>query len=252
MIACFNGCSFTVGEGFPEQQRRNYIFDYIVCREMNFQRKNIALAGSSNLLIFQRSCYEIIHGDSDIVFNQWSRENRLSLSPGPNCYLPINQSQNMSSFEYRDLSISKRRLEQLKNDIGILNHDFQNIIDLCLYVQILNDLAVKYNKKLFHINGLLQWNEDLIKDIDCNNLANSLSTYTKEILDFNYRDDSEIIMLVEQLQSHVKQVDKSKWINLFDSFQHNVVDAGPQGHHPGIQSHAMMAEKTINFLRKQL
>ena len=248
---CFNGCSFTVGEGFPAKSRNKFIYDRIVCRELNSERKNIANGGSSNLLIFQRSLYEIMHGDSDIVFNQWSGLNRLWLSPGPEVWFFTNDKKH-KTFSYRDLYFNEKELMKLKNNLLLMNHDYQNIIDLCLYVETLNNLGKLYNKKIYHINGLLPWQNDLITIYDPKDLYNSLDSYTKEILDFDSRDDSEIIYFFEKLRNTVKSVDTTKWVNIFDSWRANITDAGPEGHHPGIQSHQWMADKVINFLENKI
>mgnify|MGYP003339309272 FL=1 len=81
MNVCFNGCSFTVGEGFPVDQRENYIYDRILEQTLNFKRANIAVAGSSNYLIFMRSADAILSGDYDCVITQWTALNRLWLCP---------------------------------------------------------------------------------------------------------------------------------------------------------------------------
>jgi hypothetical protein len=39
-------------------------------------------------------------------------------------------------------------------------------------------------------------------------------------------------------------------VNIFDSFFKNIVDQGPEGHHPGIQSHHWMAQQVINYINQ--
>lgn len=250
MKICFNGCSFTYGEGFNEQDRETYIYDRLVCNKLDVERVNIAIRGSSNLLIFQRSVNEIIQGNSDIIFTQWSALNRFWFFPGPDCSLNIKDKKN-KSFSYRDIYIDQKKLDILKDLFLILNHDYQNIIDLCLYVTVLDNLGQLYNKKTYHINGLVPWKEDLIREYNHYDLNSSMSDYTKEILDFDSRNDSELISFYEKLRDEIKKINQSRWVNIFDSWQNNTLDVGPLGHHPGVKSNQWMANKILNFLESQ-
>jgi hypothetical protein len=249
MKICFNGCSFTVGEGFLEHNRDEYVYDRLTCNKLGAERKNIAVEGSSNLLIFQRSANEIINGDSNIVFSQWSALNRLWLFPGPDCCISLKDEKD-KNFSYRNIYIDKKKLNDLKDVFLILNHDYQNILDLCLYVNVLDNLGKLYNKKVYHINGLVPWTDDLI-DYNSEDLFNSISEYTREILDFGSRDDCELIIFFDKLQTEVQKLNRSNWVNMFQSWQQNTLDVGPLGHHPGIQSHQWMADKIINFLENK-
>ena len=251
MNVCFNGCSFTVGEGFPEEQRDTYVYDRLICRSLKATHKNIAKEGSSNLLIFQRCLREIMHSNSDIIFNQWSALNRLWLSPGPDAWIFVNDEK-YKTFSYRHLHLSEKKLKDLKNNLLLANHDYQNIIDLCLYVETLDNLAKKYNKKVFHINGILPWQKDLVDSYTDNNLYNDLHPYTKEILDFNDRNDAEILYFFKKLRDAIKLLDKNTWVNMFNSWQSNLVDDGPVGHHPGIESNKWMSEQVLNFMENKI
>ena len=106
MKICFNGCSFTVGEGFPLGERINYIYTNLLAKKFRVEQQNIAIGGSSNHTIFMRSV----------------------------------------------------------------------------------------------------------------------------------------------LQNKFLEVDQTKWVNLFESFQKNTIDVGPEGHHPGIKSHQWMANQIANYI----
>lgn len=249
MVICFNGCSFTVGEGFPQESRDNFIYDRLVCDYLRVTRKNIARSGSSNLLIFQRTANEICYANSDIIINQWSALNRLWLSPGPEHMISINDKIDTTFFYQKNFDFSEKQLRQFKQFLRLANHDYQNIIDLCLYTEVLNQLAAYHNKKIFHINGLIPWCKDLEKEYSQDNLKNTVSRYTKYILDYEHLDKKSFVSLFENLRQHFQKIDNSKWINLFDSWYHNQKDLGPEGHHPGPKSHKWMAKKVISFLK---
>jgi hypothetical protein len=100
------------------------------------------------------------------------------------------------------------------------------------------------------INGLVPWTRDLSYDLSTANIAAQLSDYTKSIMDFDHRDDQEIVNFVQQLQHNFKKINQDLWVNIFNSMQTNVVDIGPEGHHPGILSHQLMADQISNYLTR--
>jgi hypothetical protein len=243
--ACFNGCSFTAGDGFPVDQRDQFIYDRLVGNRFGLDRTNIAVPGSSNHLIFMRSATTILEKKYNIVFTQWSSLNRLWLFPGPDT--KFNTQDALPTYQYRDIYLSQKEKTKFSDTLLILNHDYQNIIELVDYCSILDNLADKNGVAHVHINGLVPWTDDLDKPV-LSNLAADLSDYTKSVLDFDNRDDQEISEFFQRLQSSFLKLDKSRWVNVFDSFKKNIIDKGPQGHHPGPNSHAMMAEKIADFL----
>ena len=243
---CWNGCSFTVGEGFPENLRSTYIYDHLVSRRFSFDSTNQAKGGSSNYKIFMRSAEAILSNKYDLVFVQWSALNRLWLYPGPDCEFFTNDTK-YPDFKYRDIYIDKTTVSLTKNTILLLNHDYQNIFDLIDYCCILEKLAQSRSRVIF-INGLLPWCNDLIAAPDKFNFSQSLSDYTKDILDFDQRDDLEIELFMNRLHTKFLQLNLKLWVNLFDSFADNSSDTGPEGHHPGINSHQWMADQIANYL----
>jgi len=249
MKACFNGCSFTVGEGFPVEQRDDFIYDRLVSKKFNFESDNIALGGSSNYKIFMRSANAILSNKYNLVITQWSALNRVWFNPGPDSVFFTNDSK-FPDFKYRDIYISPLEKKKFRELLILLNHDFCNIIELIDYCKILTNLNNTKTQVVF-VNGLIPWTNDITIPLT-NNLTACLSNYTKEILDFNTRDDNEIIKFFKILQDKFAELDKSKWVNLFESFQDNKVDQGPEGHHPGPKSHVWMANKIQDYLQTKL
>jgi hypothetical protein len=250
MKLCFNGCSLTVGEGFPEHQRPKFIYNHLVSQALDAEHDNIAKGGSSNYIIFMRSAEAILTGAYDIVVTQWSALNRLWLYPGPDCSFFINDVKN-KEFNYKELHLSARDKKKICDTIKLLNHDYANIIDLINYCKILNKLAETNTTKNVFVNGLVPWCDDLTRPLGPN-LETSLSEYTKSILDHESRDDVETIKFFTQLQEKFTELDQTKWVNLFDSFDSISTDVGPEGHHPGINSHQLMADKIINYIETQI
>ncbi len=244
MNVCFNGCSFTVGEGFPEEQRDLYIYDRLLEQHFGFSRTNIARGGSSNYTIFMRSAEAIISKKYNCVITQWSTLNRIWLHPGPDTEFFINSAS--PDFAYRHIYLGAKEKATFIDTLMMLNGDYNNILELVRYTKILEAIADSNQVKLVFINGLLPWNDDLVKPLG-NDLSKSMSAYSKELVEFDTRDDAEIIQFFQRLQDQFATLNQKLWVNLFDSFLANTQDRGPLGHHPGIKSHQWMAEKTQEF-----
>ena len=244
--ACFNGCSLTYGKGLTEKIRKQCNYPGLVAEEYNFNLTNISISGSSNYTIFMRSTEAILSGKYDIIFTQWSALNRHWLSPGPDTYFFLND-ENHNDFKYRDFYLSPKETLTFKKTFLVMNHDYQNIFDLVDYCKNLKALADYKSTKIVFINGLVPWKDDLIKST-VNNLETDLSDYTKSILDFDNRDDEEIVLYFNKLKQKFSELDQARWVNLFESFHHNIIDVNSDGHHPGIKSHALMADKISTYL----
>lgn len=249
MKVCFNGCSVTVGEGFPEQQRGQYIYDRLLTKQFGYDSTNVAIGGSSNHTIFMRSAREILSNKYDLVFTQWTALNRVWFYPGPDTKFFIND-QTYPDYKYRDLYLNPSEKKTFCNTLLLMNHDYNNIMELIDYCNILCVLAETNSTKLVFINGLVPWQDDLVRPLTTD-LSSTLSKYTKSILDFDTRDDAELIEFFTKLRIKFQELDQTKWTNLFASFVSTQTDLGPEGHHPGVISHVRMANTIAEYLTNQ-
>ena len=156
-----------------------------------------------------------------------------------------------ADFNYRGLSISQKQRQTLRDLIKILNHDFHNILQLIDYCCILEIMSKQIGCEVYFINGLVPWTNELAQDSITEDLITQLSPYTKEILDFDLRNDQEIHDLISILQRKFKLLPKHLWINLFDSMDLRRVDLAPLDRHPGIKSHEDIAAQIISFFTHQ-
>jgi len=237
------GCSMTRGDGF-EDKDLNQTWPQIITQTFMFDSDNLAVSGASNHMIFMLTSEAIQSGRYDIVFAQWTALNRLWLSPGPNTWYYAT-GDGRDEFDYRDVHLTTKEKTQLEQRLLLLNHDYQNILYLIDYVKILNDLARLHGVQLIHVNGMVPWQADLMVD---DKDFNMISDYTRSLLDFDHRNDDEIEELYSQLKTKFATLDRTSWVNIFDSFQTNMTDLGPLGHHPGPESHLTMSKKIANFL----
>lgn len=244
----FVGCSLTVGIGLEHEKDDPNNYTNLVANHYKAQVKNLAVGGNSNYNIFISALTEILFSKSDILFVQWSALNRLWVYPGPNTQLFLS-SYIKFDYAYRDLFFSKKELQQLANAYHLLNHDYHNIIELINYSNILESVARDKTKIVF-INGLIPWTKEICDLSTTMNYATKLSKYTKEILDFNTRDDVELDEFFTNLHLAVNSLQSDKWVNMFDSLNDNAVDTGNDNLHPGPKSHHLFANKIINYLTK--
>jgi hypothetical protein len=247
MNVCFNGCSFTSGDGIPVEQRDDVIYDRLISKKLNLTSNNIALGGSSNYEIFMRSANAIMSGKYDLVITQWSVLNRICFNAGPDSSARYfaNDTEN-PDFRYRDLYISSAKRTLFRNMVLLLNHDYQNIIDLIDYCSILKRLAGSSTQVVF-INGLIPWGPDLVNPLRTD-LSTSLGNYSKSMLDFDNRNKAEVIEFFKKLQDKFTELDTSLWVNIFNPFMVNRIDRAADGEHPGPISHQWMATQLENYL----
>jgi hypothetical protein len=204
MNFAFTGCSFTYGEGFSEELRDLYIYDRLVAKHFNAADINFGMPGASNYKIFMNAASALKSENFDAVFVQWSGVNRLWLSPGPDVHVFVNDTK-YPDFRYRDLYIAPKELTNFKNLLKLLNHDYQNLLDLIDYCSVLDLLAAQTQTKLIFINGLIFWKDDLCKPLT-SDLSACLCNYSKKILNFNNRDDTEIVKYFTKLQEKFKDI----------------------------------------------
>lgn len=239
----FCGCSLTRGDGF-DLADQDQCYPALLQQQLRLHTENLSVSGASNHMIFLQAAGALQTGQFDMVICQWSALNRLWFSPGPQCWYYAT-GDDRDSFEYRDLRFDRGQKCALENMVRLLNHDYQNILTLIDYVNIVDDLADHHDCQVVHVNGLVPWTPDM-----ANSLSNfdDLSAYTRELVDFDHRDDAEIQQLLEPLRRKFSTLRQQRWVNLWQSFHSLSTDLGPQGHHPGPQSHAHMAQLILQYI----
>ena len=250
MKVAFTGCSMTRGDGFDMACLAPEIWPNIISQVFEFDSENLSISGASNLRIFQTASTAILSKKYDLVFCQWTVLDRLWLSPGPDVWYFLT-GDGKDSFEYCDVKLNQQEKTDLERMITQLNHDYQNIIELVDYVNVLEDLARYHQVKIAHVNGMVPWQSDLADENTANDFS-TMSEYTRQLLNFDNRDDTEIQQLFLKLHKKFTQMNPQHWINLFDSFQSQTVDVGPLGYHPGPRSHVSMGNLVRNYLKKGL
>lgn len=242
----FVGCSFTVGVGLELEKSDPANYTNILANYYDAESLNLAQGGNSNYNIFITALNEILFNSPDKIFIQWSSPNRLWLYPGPDTSVALAHTIE-NDYSYRNIKYSKKELQELTDMYHILNHDYHNLITLINYCNILAEIS-KNKTQIIFINGLVPWTKEIIDKNTLSNFSENLSDYSKEILEFDSRDDAELTIIFDNLNLAITKMEQSKWVNMFNSMTEIAIDLGNDAQHPGPKSHRLYADMIIKYI----
>ena len=243
----FVGCSGTVGVGLALEKDDPNNYANIVTAHYSAKSTNLSESGNDNYNIFMSALNELLVNSPDKIIVQWTGLNRFWLYPSPNSVLKFCSNVNFD-YMHRNVSYTKKQLQEFANMYFILNSDYKSIFTLINYCDILTKIS---KGRVIFINGLLPWTAEIFDKESVTDLAKKLSNYTKEILDFhNNNDDTELCNLFLRLNNAMETLDKRLWVNLFDSMGKIQFDYGNDDEHPGIKSHRLYADMIIKYLEE--
>lgn len=236
----FTGCSLTVGEGLDGEKFDKNNYCNLIADHFSAECINLAHKGNSNYRIFMAALNEILTNKADRVFVQWSGLSRHWLFPGPDTRLTVPLTD--EDYFYKDIHLSKQQIRMFNDQFLILNHDYQNLLTIINYSNILASLG-----NVTFINGMIPWTDDII-NFSHNMPLDTLSSYTKSMIDFDSRGDAEIYKFLTDLSESVSSLDQSLWVNMFAPLVKIKIDLGNDNAHPGIKSHIKFANTIIKHL----
>lgn len=242
----FIGCSQTVGDGLAEKKSDSDNYANIVSRYYGAEVKNLAEPGNVNHNMFVTAVDEILNDAPDQLFVQWTSDKRIKIHPGPKTTLFVGPNMPKDDYQYRQLFISAKQMQNFADMFGVLCNDYEHLRKVIHYCNLLEKLAQGRTKIVF-INGVLKWQPDL--EIEkFSDFEQELSSYTKSMLDFDNRDDSEIEDFLSTLTSEFRSMNKSLWVNLFENFGVITIDLVNQ--HPGPHTNHVIAQRIIDYLER--
>ena len=230
MKYAFAGCSLTRGYGLTDLKHG---YPQLVCDNDNAKCVNIAQDGYSNQLIFTSALQQIANDRPDIMFVQWTSTGRHWMSPKPDQWIKITGGK----VDPEKFGVN---LRQFHDSLITLNCEYQHIMDLIQYCDILN----KLHDRVIFINGAVFWTKDMfIKDV-------KYSNYTKSVLDFDNHSDDTIQTTLDKLRTQYAQLVNTQWVNQFKTMLTAQIDHATDNQHPGIESNKMYADWIIKYLEK--
>jgi hypothetical protein len=239
-----NGCSFTYGDGFLDSERTKLIWPTLLADALNATVDNVAYPGSSNLEIFLRTLRAVKETHYDLVIVQWTELRRQWFEPGiDRIYICAGNPRDLDhSWQHRAMLLSSKQRRTFNQITTMLMGDYRALLDLCTFCQTLNEIV----PNILHVNGLVPWTKDLLELGDTTDMAQSMSTFTKNMLEFDHHDDWVILDNYQKLSKQVNLANQN-WLNMFDSWKDNSPDVATLGHHPGPKSHQYMADKIADY-----
>ena len=238
-----NGCSFTRGLGFDLEHQAPEIWPNLLSQRTSCPVTNIAKSGASNLEIFLSTLREIQEREYDLVIVQWSELRRTWLEPGLDrryvCATPPRNFHTIKEdWQHHDIHLSVKQRQAFEETLIMLSGDYRACHDLITYCATLHCI----NPNVIFVNGLVPWTLDLASLDNPADLASSMSSFTRGMLEFDYKSDDEIRHWWKQLHDRVLPI-LPLWVNPFESWFDNQIDLAPAGHHPGPLGHQWIFDK---------
>lgn len=244
----FAGGSIPLGIGFKDADQSPEIYPQIVATHLNSKLINLGIVGGNNYEIFMSACKCLLENTLDIIVVEWNTFQRYRFHPLPDSSLFVSSHETTETYTNNRVPLAKTDLNMLQKLTLLCNHDYQHILTLVDYCNILVRLAGAETKVIF-LNGHIPWEKDLLNTYSKHSdLFAELSEYTKSVIEFDTRGDKEIQQLLTDLTARVQTLDKKLWPNMFDSFTQQKVDVLADGVHPGPKSHALYADMIIKHL----
>lgn len=267
----FAGCSFTAGSGWDElgvvENCKNSpnLWVNLCCNQIdqlkNLELVNLGKGGASNSEIFTIATRAIAESQSDVsmLFCQWTAMPRYNFSVGFELW-PTTEQLSPNARSKFDVNLnrgdkwSRKYLDDLLDRLLVLHHLHHEIVKVVEYSNILQKLAKQFGIKLFFINGLCPWDQDYFVRLT-GVMPEQYTPFTKkEILNIDSRDDNDIFKLYNIMHTDYDLaggIDKTTWINLYDSFLENKTDLNFDKMHPGTQSNQHYFQQIKTFLENQ-
>jgi hypothetical protein len=247
-ILC-NGCSFTYGGQLPEDRRITAAWPGQLAEIIdNSDVDNIAFSGSSNLEIFLRTLRQIQQQHYDLIIVQWSMFRRHWFEPNlDRLYLCSGAPEaGLQDWSSNTIYLSASERKKFYNTLTMLTGDYRESIDVITFCNTLKSL-MKSGQHVVFVNGLVPWGKDLIQLDDPTDLYKSMSEFTKDMLEFDFKDDQEIRKYYQELNNKLLPL-QDDWINMTNSWSKNMIDFATDNCHPGEKSHRWLAEQIKQHL----
>lgn len=253
----FCGCSFVAGTGFDLEKNDPLLWVNLLHQNNNYLKEtelyNIGSGGRSNQNIFLDAASALVDEKFEYAFVCWTSWPRYEINCGLELYptkLFFSPNSLLYDINLNDISYSKKYLDSIRNRFLSLLHPHDEIIKIIQYVNTLINLSKLTDTKIFFVNSLCLWDKNYFDKIE-NCMPEQYTKFTKNIINVNNRDDSEIYKLYNQIHTDYKNkggIRSDYWLNLYNSLKDNTFDTNTDNKHPGYKSN----QTFYSFLNQQL
>jgi len=261
MKVLLSGCSFSAGVGLSPVTKDT---QYVECKEsphlwinlLYNNVDNIACGGNTNLRIFQMATTALLEKHYDVAIIQWTSFIRHEWSAGFETWDTTVRSKPggvSKTVNLHNQTLSDSFIQDKVDGFFVLEHAHYRIVQLLEYMNILCRIAKITKTEIFFINGLCWWDNNFFDKINYK-LPNETTKYTQELLDLPNHSDEEYAKLYAQMHSDYKVaggIHKSRWLNLYDNMQSNIIDRAYDNTHAGIETNKLYAQKYLTEIENR-
>jgi len=256
----FTGCSYTAGGGFELAKQEPNLWVNILHSKTflnEFELHNEAMGGRSNSGIFQDSVDNLTKQHYDLAFVCWTSLFRFEVDLGLELYTTravFAPNGPLCDHNLNDVNYSKKYLESIRDRFVTLQTPHLEILNLLIYANSLIRLSKFTGTRIFFINAICPWDNNYFEKLE-NVLPQSYTEYTKNLININNRDDSEIQKLYNKIHleyNHAGGIQSNYWLNLYQSLRSLQVDVNADGLHPGIKSNQRFFELINTALEQKI
>ena len=237
----------------PEQKESRYIYPSLF-RTEQCHVTNLGIGGATNYEIFMAALNFLATNDVDIMVVEWNGFFRFRFHPRPGINLYVSTQQIFPPDEFdRFFPFTQKDLDLFQKMMIMFNGEYNSTETLLDYCLILQSVCRSKKIELVMLNGSAPWTQDIVQDHSSNtDLEKSLSDFTKHMIDFSQRDDSEVVELLSNLRDKFNLIDPAAWaLDPFDRLIDMKIDRSPLDQHPGILTHRHIALIITQHLNKR-
>lgn len=212
--------------------------------------ENISSPGDDNFEIFKKTFSKLKKATYNTVIVCWQATHRKNYCFGLETYdTRFSLVYPEASYDINlvnDTKVSKDQLLKMqKNFISLYNYHW-DIKDLVFYVNALVHISMQKEIDIRFVNYNLPWDSHSFFNRIEFEAPSSLDPFTNEILQSDYRDDSqikEIYKLIHDEYDDFGGIQENYWLNLYDPLRRKQIDIVlPNEPHPGYKSQEIFAD----------
>ena len=240
----FAGCSYTAGEGFELYQDSPELWVNLLHKNIpeltQTQLLNVSSSGRANAGIFQDAVYHLLHNDVKYAFVAWTSmpryEMSLGIEPYPTNTVFLPGRKFVQNHNLNEVTYTKEYLQGINDRFTTLAHLHYEIQTLIYYINSLIALSKLKSCRLFFVNAHCPWDNNYFEKLS-DVYPDSYTEFTKQLLNIENRDDSQIFELYNKLHNdYANGIQKDYWLNLYQSLKSIQTDVNYDGLHPGTQT----------------
>jgi len=250
----FCGCSYTNGLGLELEEHAPELWTNILYQSIpqlsTTKYINVGVSGATNEDIFLSALGNIVNNTGCCyLFVAFTSLKRLHSNPSVEVYSTHIHLENKKPRDIHinpKITISGSYIENIRDRFFDLTHLHYDILKIFRYTRIIEQVAKKFNIKVFFINSLMTIDKNyFVPVVKPSRTPSDTTPMTQKLLNADTRDDEEYFQIYDKIHLDYKNTDSllCNWLNLDQGFRTNFyLDKGNDNLHPGPVSHQAFAK----------